>query len=41
MLSSRANLTFLPIRDYKYFVRDTEEIFRRSAEPDRDAVLPQ
>ena len=33
MLSSRANLTFVPLRDYKYFVRDTEELFRRSAEP--------
>ena len=41
MLSSRANLTFVPLRDYKYFLRDTEEIFRRSTEPGSDAVLPQ
>jgi polyisoprenyl-phosphate glycosyltransferase len=31
MLNSRANLTFLPIRDFRYFVRETEEIFARSA----------
>lgn len=34
MLSSRANLTFLPIRDFRYFVRDTEEVFRRPADPE-------
>ena len=33
MLSSRASLTFLPIRDFRYFVRDIEEVFRRSAGP--------
>jgi glycosyltransferase involved in cell wall biosynthesis len=32
MLSSRATLTFLPIRDFRYFVRNTEEVFRRSAD---------
>ena len=34
MLSSRANLTFLPIRDFRYFVRDTEEVFHRPADPE-------
>jgi len=34
MLSSRANLTFLPIRDFRYFVRDTEEVFCRPTDPE-------
>jgi hypothetical protein len=34
MLSSRANLTFLPIRDFRYFVRDSEEICRKATASD-------